>query len=145
MHDKSTDELMSVLQNLSIKDINDIYSEDFLGSVRDFPALMDNIIEKKGLIRKDIFQRADIAWREGYKILRGEVRTANRDKLLRLFFAMELTLKQVQRALALYEMPQLYPRKKRDAVLIIAFNRKQYSLDRVNEKLMILGLPPLEN
>lgn len=145
MQDKSTDELMNVLQNLDIKDINDIYSEDYLGSVRDFPALMDNIIERKGLTRKDIFQRADLAWREGYKILRGEVRTANRDKLLRLFLAMELTLQQVQRALALYEMPQLYPRKKRDAVLIIAFNRGQYSVDRTNEKLIKLGLDPLDN
>lgn len=145
MRDKSTDELMNVLQNLDIKDINAVYSEDYLGSVRDFPSLMDTIIELKGLVRKDIFQRADIAWREGYKILRGEVRTANRDKLLRLFLAMEFSLKQVQRALVLYEMPELHPRKKRDAVFIIAFNQRQYSVDQLNERLLELGLEQLKN
>ena len=135
MEEKSTDSLMHILQSAHAEDI-DRYKETYLGDCcHSFPAYMDTLIREKALKRQDIFQRADLPWKYGYKLLSGETHTRDRDKLLRLFFAMKLNLKEVQRALALYGMPALYPKNRRDAVLIIAFNRGVCSVDTVNEWL----------
>lgn len=56
---------------------------------------------------------------------------------------MGLTLKETQRALSLYEMPVLYPKHRRDALLIIALNRRITSVDTVNQWLEEAGEAPL--
>lgn len=131
----STSSLLDVLKSADMRDIPQ-YSQAYLqGSEPSFAAYMDELIAAKGLKRQDIFQRADLPQKYGYKLLTGESHTRDRDKLLRLFFAMELTFAQVRRALALYGMPALYPKRKRDAILIIAFNRGYTSVDEVNRLL----------
>ena len=75
----------------------------------------------------------------GYKLLNGESHTKDRDTLLRIFIAMGMNLKEVQRALALYGMPGLYPKKRRDAIFIIAFNEGISSVDTVNSWLREYG------
>lgn len=72
-------------------------------------------------------------------MLNGESHTKDRDKLLRIFIAMGMNLKEVQRALALYGMPGLYPKKQRDAIFIIAFNEGITSVDTVNSWLQEYG------
>ena len=96
---------------------------------------MDTLISRKRLKRQDIFQKADLPQKYGYKLLSGERRTTNRDKLLRIFIAMNMTLKETQRALMLYGLSALYPKKKRDAIIIIAINQGISSVDTVNEWL----------
>ncbi len=131
----STSSLLDVLKSADMRDIPQ-YSQTYLqGRAPSFAAYMDELIAAKGLKRQDIFQRADLPQKYGYKLLTGESHTRDRDKLLRLFFAMELTFAQVRRALALYGMPALYPKRKRDAILIIAFNRGYTSVDEVNRLL----------
>ena len=131
----STTSLMNVLQSADFMDI-DSYSKNYIRSaISSFSVYMDSIIKRKGLKRQDIFQKADIPQKYGYKLLSGESHTKDRDKLLRIFFAMNMTLKEVRRALELYGMPVLYPKKKRDALLIIAFNRGISSVDEVNKIL----------
>jgi hypothetical protein len=75
----------------------------------------------------------------GYKLLSGETHTTDRDKLLRIFIAMNMTLKETQRALELYGLATLYPKKKRDAIIIIAINKGISSVDIVNEWLTEQG------
>lgn len=131
----STSILMDVLKSTDVKDI-DQYSQDYIaGSPTSFAAYMDEMLLTKGLKRQDVFQRADIPQKYGYKLLTGESHTTDRDKLLRIFFAMNLTLKEARRGLELYGMPMLYPKVKRDAILIIAFNRGYTSVDDVNRIL----------
>ncbi len=108
-----------------------------------FSTYLDGLIAQKKLKRQDIFQKADLPQKYGYKLLSGETHTKNRDKLLRLFIAMGLTLKETQRALALYPMPTLYPKNSRDMVLIIAINQGVSSVDTVNEWLEEYGERPL--
>jgi predicted transcriptional regulator len=97
---------------------------------------MDLLISDKKLKRQDIFQKADMPQKYGYKLLSGESHTIDRDKLLRIFIAMNMTLKETQRALTLYGMPILYPKLKRDAIIIIALNKGISSVDTVNEWLI---------
>ena len=106
---ESTSYLMGVLQNAEKEDIDE-YS-----------------------------RKADLPQKYGYKLLNCETHTTDRDKLLRLFIAMNMTLKETQTALSLYDMPRLYAKKKRDAMLIIAFNKGMSSVDAVNKYLKEKG------
>lgn len=54
-----------------------------------------------------------------------------------------LTLGETQEALKKYEMPQLYAKMPRDALLMIVFNDRPGSIIDVNELLKRYGLEPL--
>lgn len=136
MEQKSTSTLMNVLQSANMVDIKS-YHATYLSSVCDsFPVYMDGLIRAKNLKRQDIFQRADLPQKYGYKLISGECHTSDRDKLLRIFIAMKMTLKETQRALALYGLASLYPKLRRDAIIIIAINNEITSVDAVNECLV---------
>ena len=55
-----------------------------------------------------------------------------------------MTLEETQRALTLYGMAPLYPRIPRDAVLMIAFNKRCGSILEVNALLASHKLPTLK-
>ena len=135
MQEKSTTYLMGILKDVKKESLARYVDEHLEGHSLDFPTYMDYFILSKKMKRQDIFQRADLPQKYGYKLLRGESRTTDRDKLLRIFLAMEMSLKEVQRALELYGLPILYPKKPRDAIFIIAFNQGVTSVDTVNEWL----------
>lgn len=135
MKQDSTTHLMNVLINAEKDDIDQFANKYLAGQYCSFPAYMDTIISKKNLKRQDIFQKADLPQKYGYKLLSGEAHTTDRDKLLRIFIAMKMTLKETQRALELYGMAPLYPKKKRDAIIIIAINKGISSVDTVNDWL----------
>ena len=131
----TTSSLMDVLKSADMSDL-DLYASSYVeGGPASFAGYMDQLLQAKNLKRQEVFQRADLPQKYGYKLLTGESHTTDRDKLLRIFFAMNLTLKEARRALALYGMPGLYPRVRRDAILIIAFNRGYSSVDEVNRIL----------
>lgn len=64
----------------------------------------------------------------GYQILRGE-RTPGRDILLRTALALQLSLKETQRLLAIGCCGALYPKVRRDAAVIFALNQKMTLLE----------------
>jgi len=143
MEQESTSDLMKILKSTE-KSGFEKYEKDHLPEEpADFVAYMDAFINEKKLKRQDISQSADISRDYGYQLLSGRSRAKNRDTLLRLFFAMGLTLKEVQRALELYPQPPLYPKNRRDALLIIAFNKGNFTVDQVNEWLAAHGEPEL--
>jgi len=134
----STSFLMDALKNAGKEELDQLSPRLTAGDAA-FPEYMDSILREKGLKRQDVFQRADLPQKYGYKLLSGESHTTDRDKLLRLFFAMGMTLRETQRALALYGLPALYPKKRRDAIFIIALNKGVSSVDTVNEWLAEYG------
>lgn len=138
MDEKNTSKLMDLLKNTKKAGLAGL-KQDLTVHSYSFFVYMDEIISKKNLKRQDIFQRADLPQKYGYKLLSGESHTKDRDKLLRIFIAIGMNLKEVQRALALYGMPVLYPKKPRDAVLIVAINEGITSVDTVNEWLLEYG------
>ena len=135
MNEKDTEQLLHILQTATKNDIP-AYQADNLNTPLTFPLYIDALIRQKHLKRQDIFQKADIPQKYGYKLLSGESHTTDRDKLLRLFIAMHLTLKETNRALTLYGLSPLYPKIKRDAILIIALNQGISSVDTVNDWLI---------
>lgn len=142
METSSTSQLNRILSGGDMGTI-DRLQERFTADDRAFTAYMDTLIAEKGLKRQDIFQKADIPQKYGYKLLSGESHTTDRDKLLRLFIAMGLNLRQTTKALSLYGLPGLYPKRRRDAIIIIALNTGIDSVDTVNDYLREYNEPPL--
>ncbi len=71
----------------------------------------------------------------GKKIISEEKHTKNRDLILGLCIGAHFSLPEINRALKLYEMPPLYARVKRDAIIISAISDNRYELDRINQLL----------
>lgn len=145
MNKKKTDELINTLKDAHVKDI-DIFMaehESEMLSERPFAAYMRPLIKRKGFRQQEVFVRADVPDRYGYKIISEQKKTRQRDVILRICYAAEFTLEEVQEALKLYQMPQLYIRIPRDAVLIFAFQNHHGSIHDVNNLLIEKGMEPL--
>lgn len=135
---KKTDELDDILKKANHKDFEKYVSDnkdDLYTNEKSFEIYVKKIIFEKNLQLKDVFLWADIPEKYGYKLLSGEKRTIQRDIILRICYAAKMTYEETQRALKLYQMPELYPRLARDAFLIICFNERPGSIIEVNELL----------
>lgn len=146
MNKKKTKDLENVLMNTHIKDF-DHYCEAnkdiMMMEENAFSTYMKDLIKKKGNLLQTVFLKADIPERYGYKLLSGEKRTKQRDIILRICYAAEFDLEETQNALKIYEMPELYAKIPRDALLMIIFNEHPGSVLEVNEIMMEKGFLPL--
>ena len=132
------------LENTHLSDVQDYlkeHADSIMRSDRPFSKYMRAVIRKKGLKQRDIFLWADIPERYGYKLISEEKRTKQRDVILRICYAAEFTLEETQRALRIYEMPQLYEKIPRDVVLMVCFGDRPGSVNDVNA---VLSESPVE-
>ena len=148
MKAKSTDEIEKALGNTHTHDASKFLTENegsMLSDEFSFANYMRETIKKKNILQQEVFLRADIPERYGYKLISQEKRTKQRDIILRLCYAAEFTLKETQEALKIYGMPELYARIPRDALLIIAFNERPGSILDVNSFLKKNDVEPLRS
>ncbi len=147
MDEKPTKALDEVLGSTKPEEIDDYfktYSDSLVKSDKPFSEYMRGIIKKKGITQQQVFTRAELPERYGYRLITQEKNTRQRDYILRLCFASKLTLLETQRALKLYGMSELYSKIPRDSVLIIAFNQGIYDISKVNELLEEHGMEKLK-
>ncbi len=147
MEEKSTNELENILCQASADDIEKYLKENdenLLTEDRPFSVYMHKMLKKHGKTQQEVFLYADLPMRFGYKLLAEEKRTRQRDYILRICYAADMTLDETQRALTLYGMAPLYARVPRDAVLMIAFNRHKGTIFDVNALLSSHELPILK-
>ena len=111
-------------------------------SLRPFTDFMRQTFRKKRIPQKEIFIRADLDDRYGYKLISGEKQTQQRDTILRICLAAEFTLGEAQEALVLYGMAPLYEKIRRDTAFIVAFNNRIYDIHDVDAILRENDLPP---
>jgi hypothetical protein len=144
MKEKNTEELENVLGNTHLNHF-DSYCKEYSPCLMEdaFTVYMKNLISEKKLTQQTVFLKADIPERYGYKLLSGEKRTKQRDIILRICYAAEMTLAETQRALKKYNMPTLYAKIPRDALLMIIFNERPGSIIEVNTILQEHGMIPL--
>lgn len=146
MRKKSTKELENVLGSIHVRDFEKFYhdNKDNMHTDRDsFSVYIKELLRQKGLTQQKVFLIADISERYGYKLLSGEKHTKQRDVILRICYAAECSLEETQKALRKYEMPQLYAKIPRDALLMIIFNERPGSIIDVNSMLKKNGMEPL--
>ena len=146
MQEKNTNELEKTLGKTHLSDY-DSYIENnkdsILSESNSFSTYVKELLADKGLTQQTVFLNADIPERYGYKLLSGEKHTKQRDVILRLCYAAHFTLEETQRALKMYDMPVLYSKVKRDALLMIAFNERPGGLVWVNDLLESHNMEPL--
>ncbi len=144
----STTALDGVLKQLEPDGIDaylNAYTSDLVHEEHPFSGYMRGLIRAKNLTQREVFERADLPDRYGYRLLTQEKNTKQRDYILRLCFGARLSLEESQRALKLYGMSELYARIPRDAVLMIALNREMYEIEAVNDLLISHGMEPLRS
>lgn len=143
---ETTNELTRVLQQTKPEQIGAYlqeHADKLIADEKPFAAYMKDLLRKKGLRQQDVFLRADIPEKYGYRLISEEKRTRRRDVLLRICLAAQCTFEETQHALRLYRMPLLYAKFPRDAICIIAFNTQMHDPNAVDELLIRHGQEPL--
>jgi len=100
------------------------------------PALKDvlyEMMQRRGLYPKDMIHRCGIERSYFYHILNGTKRPS-RNMILRIAFCLHADLNETERLLRLSDAARLYPRIRRDALLIFAIQQK-YTMEAANELL----------
>ena len=126
---KQTDELLKELDNTS--DINQYLSTNRDELIEQNVAkYLNELLEKKENLTKsnDIF--------------RGEKSNPSRNKLLQIAFAMSLDLETTQKLLKIAKVGILYPRIKRDSIIIFALNKNLdfFECENLLEQAEVEGL-----
>ena len=145
MSEKNTKELAEVLGRTHLSEFDKYCNENKQSMNLDkdsFYVYIKDILCQKKIKQQTVFLKADIPERYGYKLLSGEKRTRQRDVILRICYAAEFSLKETQRALKKYRLPELYAKVPRDALLMIAFNEGLGILE-VNDLLKENKMEPL--
>ena len=143
MNPKNTKELVDILGKTHISEFDKFCKEQKDSMDPDehaFSEYIKGLLKEKKMTQQMVFLKADIPERYGYKLLSGEKHTRQRDVILRICYAAEMTLEETQRALQKYGMPQLYAKILRDALLIIIFNERPGGIIEVNELLSEKGM-----
>ena len=139
MQEKETNDLEQELGSTHISDYSAFVQKNKDSMLSD----VKSVLREKGITQQIAFLKADIPERYGYKLLSGEKHTRQRDVILRICYASGFTLKETQRALRKYGMPELYAKISRDAMIMIAFNERPGSIIDVNALLKEHGMEPL--
>ncbi len=138
MEERTTEKLNELLKKTRPEDL-EAYLENNKADIRDdaipFSAFIREKFREKGIKQQDVFLASDIPEGYGYKLISGEKHTKQRDVILRMCFGAGFSLRETQQALRLYGMSPLYPRIPRDCVFIIAFNKKIYDVQEVDQLL----------
>lgn len=104
----------------------------------DFYTLLKQACEKRDMLPAQAIERAQIERTYGHQLFNG-TRRPSRDKVIQLALGLGLNVDETQRLLRAAGKSQLYPRLKRDAVILYALQKKLPILT-VQESLTKYGL-----
>ena len=94
---------------------------------------LSQLLEEKDLTRADVIRKAGLNETHGYQIFTGQ-RGASRNKVLQIAFAMNMSVRETNRALQAAGANQLYCKTRRDAIIIFCLTHEQ-SLQKTDEEL----------
>lgn len=138
---KNTQELLKLLKN-SRKIESYLSSQSKELQEFSLPEYLDKLLKEKNLKKSQCILEANLQRNYGYQIFSGE-RTPSRDKLLSLCIAMSLTPEETHSLLCATGYADLYPKNKRDSILIFSLEKHLNLLD-TNELLYDLGEKTLD-
>lgn len=123
MQKKPTDELMKQLtQNADLEKYIKENEESFINTP--LSDILNRIVKEKKIVKSNALKRAEINEIYGYQIFSGK-RIPSRDKLIALCIGMELDLEETQSVLKCSGFAQLYPKSKRDSIIISGIEKGQ--------------------
>lgn len=139
---KSTEDLLEELQNENCK-IDEYLKgngESFVyDKIKDF---WETAIEKSGYSKSNIINKSDFSYCYFYDVINGR-KIPGRDKIIRLILTMHLSVDECQEALRISGRSTLYPRIRRDAIILFAISNG-YSIYQLSELLADAGEEPLK-
>ena len=118
----STTELLSELKSTEEYDSFLEENKDELLK-RNVANMLNEIIVRKMISKSQLINDSQINRIYAYQILSGAKSSPTRDKLLCLLIALHLSLDEIQAFLKSNGYPQLYPRIKRDSIIIFCINK----------------------
>ncbi len=137
MNEKTTDELKHEIK--SATDIEDWLAKNQANMLSQrLPEYLEKLLEQKNMKKADVVRRSQLGRAYVYKIFSGE-KVPSRDKLLAIACGLDLSDEETQKMLKLSGNRELYPRDKRDALILFALQRKK-SMIEINELLDEHGL-----
>ena len=129
---KTTGELMNELMKAA--NISDYLKENSGHMInKELPVYLSNILEKKGFVKSHVIKKSELSEVMGYQIFSG-VRNPSRDSLISILVAMELDVEDVQSLLRVAGFAELYPKMKRDSIIINGIFTKK-TVAQINESL----------
>ena len=134
---KKTSDLLKELtaENADISEYIASNPDSFInGNIKDY---WEGIIDKSGLTKSSIINKSDFSYCYFYDIINGR-KIPGKDKVVRLILAMKLSLDDCQDALRISSKSALYPKIKRDSILIFALNNS-LSIYETNDLLTKYG------
>ncbi|MCI8403775.1 MAG: helix-turn-helix transcriptional regulator [Clostridia bacterium] len=136
---KSTEELLKILKNSSL----DAYLAENGGEMAENPICyyLTAVLNEKGLKKSEVIKKSNVQTNYAYQIFSG-LKIPSRDKLIALCFGMDVSLDEAQTLLKYTGFAPLYPRNKRDIVIVSALENGE-SVIRCNITLDELNLSPL--
>ncbi len=100
---------------------------------RSLAPYLNQLLEERGMRRAAVVRAAGLNETFGYQIFTG-ARRASRDNLLKIAFALGLSLREANRLLQAGGANGLYCKNRRDAIIIFALSHG-YTLQKTEEEL----------
>ena len=119
----NTDELMKILKSADDTQILDTYVTDLDGVKTDFKSVVNAILLERDISIADLQRKSCVARTYIYQIMDG-TRNPGRDKAISIAIALELPIDDTNRLLKLSNNAILYPKNRRDAIIIYSLNNK---------------------
>ncbi|MEG1192750.1 MAG: hypothetical protein RSG50_05945 [Clostridia bacterium] len=119
------------------------FIERYQGALVDqrFSDYLAALCDARGVVREHVIRLAGLERTYGHQIFRG-VRNPSRDKVLQLAFGFQMDVPETQKLLRAANLAPLYPRVRRDAVLLHCISQKKDFLT-TQGILNDMGLPCL--
>jgi len=131
---KTTTELWETLTTKS-RTIDEYIKENKDEMVEpDLCVYLNQLLTERGLSKSDVFKKGNIQQSYGYHIFAGTKTNPSRNYLLQIAFGMGLGLSETQRLLHIAGLSELYPRNKRDSIIIYCLTNN-YGLEKCFEML----------
>lgn len=130
---KSTTELLNELKNFdSFKEYEKINKNSMINKT--LSQYLCDLLEEKHLKKSDVIRKGELNEIYAYQMFSGVKSTPSKDKLICLSIGMDLSVDETNSLLKLAGLSPLYPRIKRDSIIIINMNNKK-SVVEINEEL----------
>lgn len=141
MTDKTGDLMKKLTSTDSLEEL-----DKYLEEIRDkYPKTLkeylDTVFSSKGMSKVDVIAGSGIDRTYFYQIMDGS-KNPGKDKIVAIALACKMTLTECQRALEIAGEGILYPKNRRDSLIIYAVSNKMEVRD-LNVELEKYGLPQL--
>lgn len=133
MKQKSTTELLKELENFSTFEEYEKVNKDSLIS-KSLSEVLCDLLNEKQLTKSEVIRKSELNENYAYQLFSGLKSAPKRDKLICLSIGMGLSVAEANSLLKLSGLSPLYPKVKRDSIIIINMNTHK-SVVEINEAL----------